>query len=107
MQYRGKKKMSKAKRALFGAGAVTGVACIAFATGGLGLLAAPIALKVALGTGAFSGVSFGAGGAIPADERPENYKKGSFVREFEMTEPLMDWRIKKSVPLQRGNLTET
>ena len=37
MQYRGKKKASLAKRTLFGAGAAAGVACVGFATGGLGL----------------------------------------------------------------------
>ncbi len=64
-------------------------------------------MKITLGTGAFSGLSLAAGGAIPAKERFENYKKGSFVREFEMSEPVMDWRIQKSVPLKRGNLKGT
>jgi hypothetical protein len=104
MQYRGKKKSSLAKRALFGAGAAAGVACIGFATGGLGLVAAAVALKITLGAGAFSGVSLAAGSAIPANERFENYKKGSLMREFEMSEPVMDWRIQKIIPLKRGDM---
>lgn len=104
MQYRGKKKAPLAKRALFGAGMAAGVAAIGFATGGLGLVAAAVAAKITLGTGAFSAVSLGAGGAVPANERFENYKKGSFVHEFEMSEPIMDWRIQKSIPLKRDNL---
>jgi hypothetical protein len=93
------KKGSITKRILLATGVVTGGAAIAFATGGLGIVGAGLAAKLALGTGAGSGLAFGAGGALPEDDRLNNYRKGERLTDFETQEPLTDWLLARAVPL--------
>jgi hypothetical protein len=90
------------RRALFGIGVVTGAAAVSFATGGLGLIPAATAASVALGTGAASGLAFGAAGTTPSQDRPENYMKQELLRDYEAEEPLTDWIIELQVPLPPG-----
>jgi hypothetical protein len=95
------RKASITKRALFATGALSGAVTIAFVTGGLGIVGAAVAAKIALGAGAGSGVAFGAGGALPSGDRVENYRKGKRLTEFESQEPLTDWLLEREVPLAR------
>jgi nucleoside phosphorylase len=89
--YRGRRRRSIAKTILFGAGAATGLATIAFATGGLGLVGAAIATKIALATGATSALAFGGAGNLPSRLRFDDYVRGELLNRFETEEPLTDW----------------